>query len=151
MRKIVILSISSVFLVACASNDEAKIAVEEPIQYVNLTLDDKKELIKEYWVVEKRQEPQYPISAARKGLSGCVDLIIAINSDGKSGGYKVKKSYPEGVFDKYAVAALNHWKWAATDKNADRKPVLTTIQLDFMADGAKNKIEAEEQCKFSHM
>ena len=150
MRKVVTLSIFSVFLVACVSNDTAEMAVEEPIQYIDLTLDDKKDLIKEYWVVEKRQEPKYPISAARKGLSGCVDLIVGIKTNGKSGGYKVKKSYPEGVFDKYAAAALNNWKWEATDKNADRKPVLTTIQLDFMVSGSKNKKEAESQCGFSH-
>ena len=146
MRKVVTLSILSVFLVSCASTDTADV----PIQYIDLTLDDKKELIEEYWVVEKRQHPKYPISAAREGLSGCVDLIVGIKKSGRSGGYKVKKSYPEGVFDKYAAAALNKWRWSATDENGDKVPVLTTIQLDFMVEGSKNKAEAEKQCGFSH-
>ena len=144
MRKIVTLSIFSVFLVACVSNNT--VVVEEPIQYIDLTLDDKKDLITEYWVVEKRQDPKFPINAASKRLSGCVDLIVGINSNGKSNGYKVKKSYPEGLFDKYAAAALNNWKWEATNKNADRKPVLTTVKLDFILIGSKNKKEAESQC-----
>jgi protein TonB len=154
MRKVVTLSIFSVFLVSCASTKTTEpppVSAEEPIQYINLTLDDKKELIEEYWVVEKRQEPKYPISAARKGLSGCVDLIVGIKKNGKTGGYKVKKSYPEGVFDKHAAAALNNWKWSAADKNTDKAPVLTTIQMDFMVSGSKNKAEAEKQCGFSHM
>ncbi|GIU04205.1 hypothetical protein TUM4261_03710 [Shewanella sp. c952] len=150
MRKVVTLSFFSVFLMACASTDTAEVSVEEPIQYLDLTLDDKKKLIDDYWVVEKKQEPKYPISAARKGLSGCVDLIVGIKSDGKSGGYKVKKSYPKGVFDKYAADALNNWKWVAADKNGNSVPVLTTIQLDFMVSGSKNKAEAEKQCGFSH-
>lgn len=150
MRKVVTLSIFSIFLVACASTDTAEIRVEEPINYIDLTLDSKKELIDEYWVLEKRQEPYYPVSAARKGLSGCVDLIVGINNDGKSGGYKIKKSYPKGVFDKHAAAALTNWKWAAADKNSDAVPVLTTVQLDFMVSGSKNKKEAESQCGFSH-
>lgn len=151
MRKVVTLSIFSVFLVSCASTDTADVSVEEPIQYIDLTSDDKKGLIDEYWVVEKRQEPKYPISAARSGLSGCVDLIVGIKKDGRTGGFKIKKSYPEGVFDKHAAAALNNWKWSATDKNGDKTPVLTTIQLDFMVGGSKNKAEAEKQCGFSHI
>ncbi|MEE2002584.1 energy transducer TonB [Alkalimonas sp. MEB108] len=150
MKKAITLSIFSVFLVACASNDKVEVATDEPIQYMDLTSDDKKELIKEYWVVEKRQEPKYPIDAARKGLSGCVDLIVGINSDGRLGGYKVKKSYPEGVFDEHAAAALTHWKWVATEINSDKTPVLTSIQLDFMVSGSKNKTESENQCGYSH-
>jgi len=150
MRKVVTLSIFSVFLVACVSTDTTEVSDEEPIQYLDLTLDDKKELINDYWVVKKRQEPNYPISAAKKGLSGCVDLIVGIKNDGKSGGYKVKKSYPKGVFDKYAAAALTNWKWVPTDKNPDSVPVLTTIQLDFMVSGSKNKKETESQCGFPH-
>lgn len=151
MRNVVTLSVLSVFLVACAANDEVKVASEEPIKYIDLTLDEQKELVKEYWVVEKRQEPRYPVSAARDGLSGCVDLIVGIKSDGKAGGYKVKKSYPEGVFDEYAAAALTNWLWVPTDKNSAHAPVLTRIQLDFMVSGARNTTEAESQCGVSHI
>jgi TonB family protein len=151
MREVVTLSIMCVFLLACASNNKVEVVVEEPIQYLDLTLDDNNQLINEYWVIEKRIEPKYPISAARKGLSGCVDLIVSINSDGTSGDYKIRKSFPEGVFDKYATDALNNWQWVAADKNSDKTPVLTTVQLDFMVSGTNNKTEAENHCGYSHV
>ena len=146
MRKEFILSIFSVFLVACASNDKVAVATKEPIQYLNLTSDDEKELVEKYWIVEERQAPKYPIDAARKGLSGCVDLIIGINSDGRLGSYRVKSSYPEGLFDENAIAALTQWKWVATETNSDKTPVLTSIQLDFILYGSTNEKELESQC-----
>jgi len=151
MRKVVSLTLLSMLLGACVSNDVGDEVKVESINYIDLSLENQRELAKEYWVVQKRKEPKYPISAARKGLSGCVDLIVGINKEGKLGGYKVKSSYPQGVFDNYAAAALNKWQWAATDKNKDNAPVLTSIQLDFMVGGSKNKTEAEKQCGFSHM
>lgn len=151
MKKVVTLSIFSLFLGACVSNDGVEVVSEAPIQYINLTLDDQKERVEEYWVVDKSKNPKYPISAARKRLSGCVDVIVGIKSDGKMGEYKIKKSYPEGIFDQYATAALTHWKWSATQENADKAPVLTTIQLDFMVEKAKNKRAAEKQCGFPHI
>ncbi|WP_298774316.1 energy transducer TonB [uncultured Shewanella sp.] len=151
MSKVVTLSICSLFLVACVSNDAVEVVTEEPIQYINFTSNDQKDRVQEYWVVEKRQNPKYPISAARKGLSGCVDFIVGIKKDGRAVSYQAKKSYPEGLFDEYAAAALNHWKWSATEENGEHLPVLTTIQLDFMVGGAKNKRTAEKVCGFSHI
>lgn len=144
MIKEVSLSILSIFLLACVSNDAAEVVDEKPIEYVNLTLKEQKKLVKEYWVVKKRQHPKYPKSAAKKGLSGCVELIVGINKEGKSSGYKVNKSYPKGVFDKHA-AALKGWQWSATAKNIDKTPILTTIQLDFMS-GSLNKKVAKSEC-----
>lgn len=151
MRKVVTLSMFSVFLVACASTDTDEMSVKEPIQYLDLTSDDKKELIDDYWVVKKMQAPKYPSSAAKKSLSGCVDLIVGIKSDGTPGEYKVKNSYPEGVFDKKAEAALIKWKWVAADNNSDNVPVLTTVQLDFILHDSKNIKEVESQCGFSNI
>ena len=151
MSKVVSLTLLSMLLGACVSNDVSEEVKVEPINYIDLSLDDERELAKEYWVVKKRKDPQYPISAARKGLSGCVDLIVGINKKGKLGGYKIKSSYPKGVFDNSAVEALNEWQWTATDKNKDNAPVLTSIQLDFMVSGSKNKTKVVNQCGFSHM
>ncbi|TMO49879.1 energy transducer TonB [Pseudoalteromonas ruthenica] len=149
MRKTVTLSIFSFFLVSCVSTTPPT-SPKEQIQYIDLTSDDKKELVNEYWVVEKRQDPKYPVGAAKEGLSGCVELVVGIKENGKAGGYKVKKSYPEGVFEKHAAAALNNWQWSASDKNTDKAPVLTTIKLDFMVSNSKNKAEAQKQCGFPH-
>ncbi|GAA0810958.1 hypothetical protein GCM10009111_02720 [Colwellia asteriadis] len=150
MRNVVSITIISLFLGACASNDTVQIADKSPIEYKDLSLKEQKQLVKEYWVVEKRQEPKYPISAARKGLSGCVDLIVGINKNGKTSGYKVKESYPEGVFDDHAAASLKNWKWSATEVNVDKTPVLTSIQLDFVVSGAKNAKEAKTKCGWNY-
>ena len=153
MNKIIASSILSIFLSSCASTTENSTSnsVEEPIKYVDLSSDEQMEVFNEYWVVTKRQEPQFPLKAAKKSLSGCVELVIGINSDGKMAKYNIKNSYPEGLFDKSAAAALKKWKWSASPKNVDKTPALTTIQLDFMVSGAQNKPEAQKQCGFSHI
>ncbi|TMP27480.1 energy transducer TonB, partial [Pseudoalteromonas rubra] len=63
MRKTVTLSIFSFFLISCVSTTPPT-SPKEQIQYIDLTSDDKKELVNEYWVVEKRQDPKYPVDAA---------------------------------------------------------------------------------------
>lgn len=151
MRKVVSLTLLSVLLGACASNDMVNEVEIEPVNYIDLSLENQRELAKEYWVVKKKENPKYPISAAKEGLSGCVNLIIGINKEGKLGGYEVKSSYPQGVFDNYAAAALRKWQWTATEKNKHNEPVLTHIQLDFMISNSKNKTEAEKQCGYSHV
>lgn len=148
MKKVLTLSIFGLLAVACASNKSADDALLQPIDYIDLTSHDNKELINNYWIVTKRQDPQYPGNAARNGVSGCVSVIVGINSDGTAGGYKVQKSFPKDVFDDYALAALSQWKWKASKQNTDKEAVLTTIQLDFMVNGSYNKAEAEEVCGF---
>ena len=150
MKNVISITMLSLVLGACASNDTAQVVDEAPIKYKDLSLKDQRDLVKEYWVVEKRQEPKYPLAAAKKGLSGCVDLIVGIKQDGKTSGYKVKNSYPKGVFDNHAAASLKKWKWSATEGNIDRTPVLTSIQLDFMVSGAKNAKEAKSKCGWDY-
>jgi TonB family protein len=150
MKNVISVTILSMFMGACASNDTSQVVDEAPIKYMDLSLNKQRDLVKEYWVVEKRQEPKYPLEAAKKGLSGCVELIVGINKDGKTSGYKVKKSYPKGVFDNHAAASLKKWEWSATEGNIDRIPVLTSIQLDFMVSGAKNAKGAKSNCKIDY-
>ncbi|MDP4537371.1 energy transducer TonB [Alkalimonas collagenimarina] len=151
MKKVVSLSVLSLFMVACASHntleESADTINEEPIHYLDLTLEETKGLLKEYWVEVSRKNPRYPMSAVSARQSGCVNLIIGINSDGRASGYRVIKSYPEGVFDNYAIAALTEWQWVAADTNSDKTPVLTTIQLDFSMSESSNRKEAENQCR----
>jgi TonB family protein len=151
MKKALILSTFFIFTVACTSNKSADETRKESADYIDLTSDDNKETIKDYWMVTKRQNPQYPIIAARDGVSGCVEFIVGIDRDGTAGGYKVQKSFPEGVFDDYAAEALRQWKWKASKHNTDKAAVLTIIQLDFMVNGSYNKSQAEKACGFGHM
>ncbi|WP_299807458.1 energy transducer TonB [uncultured Shewanella sp.] len=119
--------------------------------YLNLTTEDKKDALKQYWTITKRVEPQYPIQAAIDRLSGCVELLFGINELGRVSGYQVKNSYPEGVFDQYAAASLTQWHWQSTPENTAKQPVLSTIKLQFMVENARNQDVAVKQCEYEHM
>lgn len=119
--------------------------------YLNLTSEENKDAIKQYWTISKRVEPQYPIQAAMDRVSGCVELIFGINEQGEMSGYQVKSSYPKGVFEDYAAASLIKWRWQATPANTEMQPVLTTVKLQFMVENPRNKLEAVKQCDDLHI
>ena len=94
----------------------------------------------------KRVNPQYPISAARDGLSGCVNLSFVVNNEGRATEQQVTDSFPKGVFDKKAIEALKRWRWKPTAANPDNQPARSTVQLDFMVQYSKNISDAEQHC-----
>ncbi|ACJ30334.1 TonB [Shewanella piezotolerans WP3] len=116
------------------------------LDYIDLTAELNKERLDNYWVSYKKVEPRFPLSAAKKGISGCVDLVIGINSEGKAQGYKVRSSYPKGVFDKSAAAAIAKWRWKAAEANPERKPVLTSYQLDFTVNTTRDREKYMAHC-----
>jgi len=135
LRKSYLLLSLSFFLFSCAStqiNPKSTPIKFTKIDYIDLSKKDQKEIVKQYWTVEKRDNPKYPISAQRKKISGCVGFIIGINQQGKSQDFKIISSYPKDIFDYNAAAVLKNWRWKATEKNSDKKPVLTYLRLDFM-------------------
>ena len=119
-------------LSACAATSSSPSEnTSTQLDYIDLTSEAGKTQLNNYWEVAKTVEPQYPTSAARDGISGCVDLVIGINSEGKVQGYKIRSSYPKRVFDKSAEAAIAKWRWKVSEANPERKPILTSYQLDF--------------------
>lgn len=130
-------------LAACSSTPETE---QVQSNYLDLSAKKQVKLVEEYWTVVKRVEPRYPVSAAKKNISGCVDLIVGIDQKGKAKGYKVRSSFPKGVFDKNAAAALTKWKWKATEKNKDSIPVLTSVRLDFTTSRNPTEIEYLKNC-----
>ena len=128
MNKLYLLLPLTFFVISCASTTKIE---EAKIDYLDLSSKENAELVENYWSVVKRFSPKYPISAAKNGISGCADLIVGIDKNGNASGYKVRSSYPQGIFDKNAAAALNKWKWQATAQNAKKQPVLASIKLNF--------------------
>lgn len=59
----------------------------------------------------------YPISAAKQGIEGFVQLEFDISAEGKPVNIKVVKSEPEGIFDEKAICALSKWKYAPKIEN----------------------------------
>ena len=142
MKKYFVISLISL-LAGCASNQLTKDS-----QAVDSGLEqpaDESEFAS-LWTQTKRVNPQYPISAAKDGLSGCVNLSFVVNSEGRVTEQQVTDSFPKGVFDKKAIEALKRWRWKPTTANPDNQPARSTVQLDFMVQYSKNISDAEQHC-----
>ncbi|MDN3389694.1 energy transducer TonB [Pseudoalteromonas sp. APC 3691] len=109
MKALYLLLPLSMMLTACGSTSDQQVNDEMP-SFIDLSSPELRSKAGEYWDVAKRVEPRYPIEAAKKSISGCVELAMLINSQGEAQGYKVIASYPEGVFDNNAAAAVGLWR-----------------------------------------
>ncbi|MDV6315323.1 energy transducer TonB [Idiomarina sp. HP20-50] len=127
-----IIILSALFAISCSSGFANK---KGGTQFLDLSGAEHSELVSNYWLLSKSYPPQYPVSAARKGVSGCVKVVVGIGSDGRAKMFDVRSSFPEGVFDDYAISALRQWRWEATAENVNRTPVLAAINLDFTTRG----------------
>ncbi|WP_440054414.1 energy transducer TonB [Pseudoalteromonas sp. T1lg65] len=144
-----LIALLSLALIGCQSQkDKAPPSkkLNQPLNYLDFSDDQNVSKTDLYWQVKSSQHPQYPASQLSKRASGCTIITVGIGPDGNPVGYKIKKSFPEGAFDKSAIQALKNWQWEPTVSNKDRQPVLTSIKLDFYVDGSRNKREAEEHC-----
>ncbi|MCF6442986.1 energy transducer TonB [Pseudoalteromonas luteoviolacea] len=103
-----------------------------------MDLTKSKLLVEKYWENTKRVAPLYPVRAAKKGISGCVEFEIVISSKGQVSEYEVIKSIPEGIFNVEARKALKEFKWTQTKDNLIAQPVRTTLQLDFSVEPFKS-------------
>jgi len=115
-------------LVGCSSTTEEQ-ETRVDINALDLTRDKSK--TENYWVVTNRSYPKYPVSAARKGISGCVEFSFVIDKLGKAQNIQIINSVPENTFNKAAMKSMKEFRWAATKNNDSLQPVLTTLQLDF--------------------
>ncbi|MDN3651210.1 energy transducer TonB [Thalassotalea ponticola] len=114
-------------LVGCANTAEPDLG-EVSANAIDLTKEVAQ--TENYWAVKKRSYPQYPISAARDDISGCVEFSFTIVS-GKAKNIKIIKSVPEKIFNTAAIKSLKQFRWEATKQNSSQTPVVTTLQLDF--------------------
>lgn len=140
MRKIYYLGLCALLLNACATTNESL-----PKEYIDLV--GNKEAALDYWIVDKKVAPKYPLLAAKKRMSGCVEFLLVIDSNGKALKPEIIKEFPEGVFGVPAYKAIKKWSWKPTLSNTARMPVLTTIQLDFVVKDSHNGKNAFKACK----
>lgn len=145
MKKFLAILFTMLILLGCKSTVQD---MEQPkdVQYLDLSKNPNRKAVKEYWEVKKKFVSGYPASAAEKRMSGCVDILAGIDSKGKLSSAKIKKSYPEGLFDKHALASLSKWKWKPTESNSSRQPVIHLIQLDFTVIPTKNNSGYTANC-----
>ena len=58
-----------------------------------------------------RVKPQYPPQAEERGIEGWVELQFTITTSGSTRDVVVTRSYPRGVFDSAAAAAVRKFKY----------------------------------------
>lgn len=123
--------------------------------YLDLTIKDGKKLsltkqrmlFYKYWRV-KTQKFIRPRDKTRKVQSGCVQVLVAVSEEGKMSSYGIIKSYPEGLYDEYAIINLKAKTWQPTEFNIVKNPVLTTMQVNMRRSGAANQGEATKACNW---
>lgn len=75
----------------------------------------------------ERAAPEYPRGAERRGIEGSVTVSYAIDADGSVVDAVVVESTPAGVFDRAALAAIETWRYEASDARTEGH----TYSLDF--------------------
>ena len=130
MRRILFLT-SALALSACTTTRDVKDYGIQPIDFRG-----NKNALEEMWIVSKNDYPKYPIDAAKKGISGCVDFSFVINGDGKAQNIQVIKAIPDSTFIQSATKSLKKFRWQPTElNNLRQQPSLnrTTTQPTLVA------------------
>lgn len=76
-----------------------------------------------------RVPPHYPSEAARDRIEGHVVMLFDLNEDGTTGNIRVIDSFPEGVFDKAGIKALERWVYYPENRPADKKNQMTDLKV----------------------
>ncbi len=76
--------------------------------------------------------PDYPDQALQKGVAGSVTLAFTVDVNGEPRDVHVVEATPPGVFDRAAVAAIKHWRYAPMVVNgtAVEVPVKTILRFE---------------------
>ncbi len=56
--------------------------------------------------------PKYPLFAKRQGRQGWVVIKLDVLPNGQTSNVTVKKSAPEGIFDRSSIKAVRRWQFA---------------------------------------
>jgi TonB family protein len=146
VKKLLLIVGCILFLAACTtSTTQIKNSQINNSEYLNL-IGDKDEVLN-YWVVDKSVAPKYPIIAGEEKVSGCVEFSLIIGSNGMADDLIIVKSFPETLFDKPAIEAIEKWIWLPTDTNINKQTVATTIQFDFITKQPVNESEVNKACR----
>lgn len=79
--------------------------------------------------------PQFPIAAARDGVSGWVDIAFTVNADGSVSNVHVTDAQPRRVFDRAAIEAVSKWKFKPALINGVPTAVVLQRRIDFTLPG----------------
>jgi TonB family protein len=77
----------------------------------------------------RRVEPEYPVEAARQGVTGQVIIDVVINKSGRVRDPRVARSVPE--FDQAALNAVRAWQFARPTVNGAPGDIAATLAVAF--------------------
>ncbi|CAB1277393.1 energy transducer TonB [Candidatus Nitrosacidococcus tergens] len=76
-----------------------------------------------------RIPPQYPYSAARRGIEGAVTIVFTVDKDGLVHDPKIIEAHPPGIFDQAALQSIKRWKFKRQGKDISEQRVTQTIDF----------------------
>jgi protein TonB len=79
--------------------------------------------------VLKRVEPEYPLEAAKQGVTGSIVIDVVIGKDGKVRDPRVARSVP--ALDQAALAAVRQWQFAKPRVGGSPAEISATLVLAF--------------------
>ncbi len=78
--------------------------------------------------------PVYPRGAARRKLSGWVQLMFVVNTAGSVEDIRIMASEPSEIFNDAAIKSLSGWTYEPVVKNDQKIKVQSTIRIAFAFD-----------------
>lgn len=137
MKKHIALMAGILALGACATQNPRNVSMNELPFYEGSD--------QSMWIATQKMSPYYPADMEDSGTEGCVTVHYEIKRNGTIGRYKVMKSVPEGVFDKYAEASLRYFRHRPSDNNGERDSIVTSATFGFTVPGQETSKERLKQ------
>lgn len=75
--------------------------------------------------------PQYPPSALLRKIEGWVELVFTVTEEGAVVNPEVSAAYPEGEFERAAIAAARRWRFRPVVRDGAATKITAQIRMDF--------------------
>jgi protein TonB len=75
--------------------------------------------------------PKLPESAVKKGISGWVEVVFTVRTDGKVDNVEVRNASPADVFNDAAIRAVRQWRFEPVERNGEKVAQRAMVRLRF--------------------
>jgi TonB family protein len=81
--------------------------------------------------IGKVVQPKLPESAIKKGISGWVEVVFTVKTDGRVENVEVRNASPADVFNDAAIRAVRQWRFEPVERNGEKVPQRAMVRLRF--------------------
>ncbi|MBW8074345.1 MULTISPECIES: energy transducer TonB [Metallibacterium] len=113
---------------AAAQKQQAVALKQQQAQQTTQSLNREAQIVRQV-------PPQYPLSAARDGEQGWVDVEFTVSADGSVTNAHVTDAQPRRVFDRAALEAVNRWQFKPALINGIPTAVVLKRRVEFKLSG----------------